>query len=211
MSGITKLIPKVFAPTWRFKDLKWKPKNIGGLKKRAAKKRGNRIDSELNGEVLFEKTCPETKLIYKVLHDMKLDIVATQMYVKQGSLKTFLDMVVRHQETGQQYIIEIKRGCEYRRCGTQDGILRFQNKTLNDCLLHQHQMQVLIGRWLFGDENRTGVLLIYVNETRVEVLQEYEFEVELLQAGKNELMKSATQKQKRRVYYRSKRKLIPSV
>ena len=40
--GITKLIKNVFAPSWKYKLLKNIPKNVGGLKKRAAKNRGKK-------------------------------------------------------------------------------------------------------------------------------------------------------------------------
>ncbi len=204
--GITKLIPRVFAPSWNFKKLKRKPRNIGGLKKRAAKARGNRIDQELKNDVNESDSCIETKLIRNMLDERCLDIDKCQVLVTKKNLKTFLDMVVTHRETRQKFILEIKRGCIYRSCATVDGKLRFQTKDLNDCLLRQHELQVLIGRWMYQHEHDHGVLLLYVNESSVEVIEETHFEAELTPMGKQALLQYALKKQKRKEYSRKNKR-----
>jgi hypothetical protein len=219
MPGITKLIPQVFCPGFKFKHLVHKPQNPGGLKKRAAKRRGNRLDNELSdnrrlsqfeddcviSNNIIIKECKETKLIRKTLEEMNLEIEDTQVFAQEENVKTFLDLIVKHKETGKKYVVELKRGCEYRRCGTKNGKLLFQTTlTLSDALLYQHQLQVLIGRWLYKHEHDYGVLLIYVNETKVEVLEESDMEAKLLESGKLALLKAANKKQK----LRSKRRKL---
>jgi hypothetical protein len=209
MPGITKLIPQVFCPGFKFKHLLHKPQNPGGLKKRAAKRRGNRLDNELSNNII--KGCKETQLIRKTLDGMNLEIEETQVLAQQENIKTFLDLIVKHKETGKKYVVELKRGCEYRRCSTKNGKLLFQNPTsysktsassptlpLSDALLYQHQLQVLIGRWLYKHDHDYGVLLIYVNETKVELFEESDMEAKLLDSGKLALLKAANKKQKLR-------------
>jgi hypothetical protein len=200
MPGITKLIPQVFCPGFKFKNLVKKPLNPGGLKKRAAKKRGNRLDNELANNIT-NKTCKETKLIRQCLEEMKLEIESTQVLAQEQNVKTFVDLIVKHKETNKRYIVELKRGCEYRRCGTKDGKLLYQtqNNILTNALLYQHQLQVLIGRWLYKHEHDYGVLLIYVNDTKVELFQESDMEAKLLDCGKKAILAAATKKQKRKV------------
>jgi len=195
--GITNLIPKVFAPSWKFKKLKQIPRNTGGLKKRAAKIRGKRLDKELKNNVT-KNICPETKNVRILLDSMELDIEATQVLAQRKDLKTFLDMIVIHRETHKKFIVELKRGCKYRRCATSDGKLLHQTSNLTDCLLYQHQLQTLIGRWLAGHEYDYGVLLIYVNEEEIEMFQECDFVAELSELGKQSLLQYACKKQKRK-------------
>ncbi len=199
MPGITKLIPKVFCPSFKFKNLVKKPQNTGGLKKRAAKKRGNRLDNELSNNIIL-KTCKETRLIRECLKEMKLEIELTQVLAQEQNVKTFLDLIVKHSESGKRYVVELKRGCEYRRCGTKNGTLLFQTSCLSDAPLYQHQLQVLIGRWLYKHEHDYGVLLIYVNETKVEVFQESDMDTKLLNSGKVALLAAATKKRKQKMY-----------
>lgn len=194
--GITKLIKTTFAPTWKYKKLLHLPKNVGGLKKRAAKTRGNRIDAELaSGQTV--KTCLETRTIRDHLTSMNMQIVKCQVSVKNANLMTFIDMLVRD-NTGKMFVVEVKRGAHYKKCCTQAGTLCFQRKTLSDCLLYQHQLQALIGRWLANEETNWGVMLIYVTDDTINIYRETDFEAELLQSGKDAIVKAATRKRKLR-------------
>jgi hypothetical protein len=202
--GITKLIPRVFAPSYRFKSLKV-PRNPGGLKKRAAKRRGKRLDAELASDQQT-RTCAETKLIRTTLDSLQLDIVETQKMVQHQQLKTFLDLVVKHRITNKSFVVEIKRGCHYRRCATPTGKLLHQTSVLSDCLLYHHQLQALIGRWIAQQEVNWGVILIYVDQEKVEIFKDAEFEARLTDAGKTALLTACAKKQKARSAKRRKLK-----
>jgi hypothetical protein len=189
--GITKLIRKVFAPTWRYKALKNKPRNVGGLKKRAACRRGKRIDRELAGNVRG-KALPETQRIQNWLHANDYKILNTQVLAKKHGLLTYLDLLVSDPQ-GRRIIIEVKRGCKYKACS--NGSLLYQREPgLPNCLFFQHQLQVLISRWLFDET--AHVALIYVDDESLEVYYEDDFCAALTPAGKAALVSAGGQRHK---------------
>ena len=207
--GITKLINSVFAPSWKYKLLKNIPKNVGGLKKRAAKNRGKKIDSELIAfhisNKITNKMTLETKLILETFKKMNLIILDTQVMAKNNNLKTFIDLIVQDTLTLKKYVVEIKRGCAYRECTTKNGILLHQNKsTISNCLLHQHQLQALIGRWLLKSQSESdyGLFLIYVDEQDILVYDETMFVANLTEAGENAMIKAAQVKSKRKATFK---------
>lgn len=189
MVGITKLIRKLFAPQWRYRALRV-AKNPGGLKKAAAKRRGKRVDRELllcaqGAEP--KRACPETRAVLKLFAAEGYRIVGAQHKVQLGRLTTFLDLVVSDAE-GRLFVVEIKRGCHYR--NESNGLLRFHESTPNS-LLCQHQLQCAIGRWMYEQQHSAtgvGCLLIYVQDSDIDVYDEEEFEVHLGEPAKSALL-----------------------
>lgn len=188
--GIHKTIKNIFAPFYNYKNLKNKPTNIGGLNLRQAKKKGKLIDRQLSSS---NKTslCKETKALLAKLKELNLSIIETQYTVanEETRLATQIDMIVKHKETSVIYLIETKYSCAYRNCFIEN--LQFQTTKVNDSLLHQHQLQILIGRWLYNALN-VGVLLIYINtDLSIDIITEDQFEAKLTIDGINALKKNA--------------------
>lgn len=185
MLGITKIIKKIFVPSFKFKNLQKVPKNVGGLKKRAACRRGKLIDTQLSQYLLIKnqnKFCQETNLIIEKLKELNLVLIKTQFYVTDDDLKlcTFIDLIAFDIKNQQEMIIEIKRGCHYRLCATQDGQMKFQNPGTTDCLQNQHQLQALLGKMLYQkkfQEIKTSCCLIYVDEKECQYIPEADFNV----------------------------------
>lgn len=205
MVGITEVIKKKFAPTYKYKKLISVPKNPGGLKKRAAQRRGKRLDLEIfniSKDKLQRKPCAETKNLLNKLKEMDLEIVESQKYVALNHLNTYIDLIVKD-KSNKLYICEIKRGCHYRLCSTKDGKLKYQSKNLSDCPLYQHQMQTLIGRWLYQTSQKTsepiGVLLFYIDESNIEVFTEEQFMATLTQEGCQVLMDMSNNQKTRKI------------
>ncbi len=182
--GICKTIKSLFAPDFNYKLLKNKPLNIGGLPFRVAKRKGKLIDKQLSKETLSsKKKCNEVKALLNKFDELGLEILNSQFVVanEETRLATQIDLILFHKETKITYLTEIKYSCHYRHCFIGD--LRFQNNhKINDSLHHQHQLQILIGRWLHGSNNH--VLLIYINtDLTIDVFTEDQFEAKLTMEG----------------------------
>ena len=186
MRGITKAIKTTFAPHWKFKQLQHVPRNVGGLRKRAACRRGKLLDRELSQFALTgpdASFCAETQLVIAKLNELRLTLTHTQVYVSDADWKlcTHIDLLAVDQTTGQHVVIETKRGCHYRRCSTKSGSLKFHDAHVTDCLENQHQLQALLGKMLFERTHATHstCCLIYVNEEKCECISEPDFKVQV--------------------------------
>ncbi len=187
MLGITKIIKKTFVPHFKFKNLQNVPKNVGGLKKRAACTRGKLIDRELNQFVVNGQVqssfCTETNLILNKLNELKLKPILSQHHISNANLKmcTFIDLVAICETSCQTMIIEIKRGCHYKLCSTQNGSLRFHDPIITDCMQHQHELQALLSKMLYEIkyEEKCECCLIYVDELKCEYIPENKFAAQI--------------------------------
>ncbi len=179
--GVHKTIKCLFAPCYDFKKLTNKPQNTGGLKLKLAKRRGKLIDKQLSS-IKPCKPIQEVLILKNKFIELGLEIIHSQYVVanEETRLATPIDLIVKHKETDQIYLVEIKYGCHYRSCFVGD--LKFQTKSINDCLLHQHQLQILIGRWLYNKSN-IGVLLIYLDSDQINIYTEDQFEAKLTSEG----------------------------
>ena len=196
--GIHKTIKCLFAPSYDYKKLTKIPKNKGGLSFQKAKRKGKLIDSQISGFFAGTNTkpCKEVLLLLFELSLKNLEIIGTQVTVadETSRLATPIDLVVIDKETLKITVVEIKYGCNYRHCFTIDGALKYQKTNLNDCLFHQHQLQILIGKWMYQKETKQEVnaLLIYINgNDSIDFFTEDKFEAELNQEGINALFSSA--------------------
>jgi hypothetical protein len=119
----------------------------------------------------------ETKLIVAYLSRHHLRPLATQLPVgcPIDRLGTCIDLVCSHTITNEIVLIEIKRGCNYRDCTTGHllhTILDLNGQKVNDCLLHQHMLQLLLSELLFMrtfplETRPHRCLLLYVDHTEV--------------------------------------------
>jgi len=188
MKGITTVIKKVFVPHFKFKKLRNVPKNVGGLRKRAACRRGKLLDKELSE---FAKTglsdlfCVETHLVIEKLTALNLKVIDTQVYVCDTELKicAYIDVLAIDQSSGQHIIIETKRGCHYRLCSTKNGVLKFHGEMVTDCMQHQHQLQALLGKMLYEKTQSVSCVccLMYVDNTNCVNIPEEHFKVQVSQ------------------------------
>jgi hypothetical protein len=177
--GITKIIRTLFAPGFTYGKLKKKPlPKATALSYRQARARGKLIDRQLTKWHLFKSLKGakiETKLLVTYLSNQHLVPIATQLPVgcPVDRLGTCIDLVCTDTITKEIVLIEIKRGCHYRDCTTGQmlrTIVDLDGRPVNDCLLHQHMLQLLLGELLFVRTFPTRphrCLLLYVDTVEV--------------------------------------------
>ncbi len=192
MFGVTKILKKVFAPDYNFKHLIKLPKNKGGLKKKKARLKGKRIDYELtsfvktlNGQIQEDcKFCEETDTIIKKCNEKNIQLLKSQVYTLSlhHKLCTFIDLVGINTITQKIQLIEVKYGSHYRKCCTLNGFLKFQATPISNCLLHQHQIQILLSQFLYNLQHHvtTDCHLVYVNGTEIDWIVHNQFDAKLL-------------------------------
>ena len=176
--GLTKVIKKHFVPSFKYKNMVGRDilLNKSTLSYAKARTRGKQVDAALTQYCTTGKQAsdlPEVHAIVRTLTNRNLELIATQYAVAwpQARLGTQLDLVAKHKETGRIVVIEIKTGCHYRRCSTKQGTiihLGCPEKRVTDAPLHQHQLQVQLGRFLLGKtlnrpEKDFDLLLIYAD------------------------------------------------
>jgi hypothetical protein len=156
--GVTKIIRALFAPDFAYGKLKKKPPpKENALSYRQARARGKLIDRQLTKWHLFKSLKGakiETKLLVTYLSGQHLVPISTQLAVgcPIDRLGTCIDLVCKDTTTNEIVLIEIKRGCNYRDCTTghmMRTIIDLNGHPVNDCLLHQHMLQLLLGELLF--------------------------------------------------------------
>jgi hypothetical protein len=125
--GLTKVIKTVFFPGYKYGKLRG-PRLKGTLKFKSARRRGKTIDHQLGQCVGKQvKTPPrvtsETKLLLDFIKARDYYIETSQQAVgfAPWRLSTSLDLVLRPISVGgsnedHRVVVEVKRGCLYRRC-----------------------------------------------------------------------------------------------
>lgn len=189
--GVTKVIGRYFFPTYVYRHLTNKPPNSGGLSYQQSRIRGNVIDRQLGQCCLSSpgsyntKFLPEVDVFLVECATRGLDLVQTQLVVGSSHwrLATKVDVVLRVRATGAIILVEIKYGCQYRRCATKTGFMRHHRPRINDCKLHQHQLQALLHRTLFlctfpaQNPSTTHCALVYLAGESCEWIDETMFAV----------------------------------
>lgn len=206
MIGVTKIIKKVFVPHFKFRNLLKKPQNVGGLKKRAACKLGKLVDEQLfqisKGKLQEDQQIPETTALLQHLTNLDLSIFQSQVYVSCPKLHlcAYIDLILKNNTTQELIVAEIKTGCHYRLCCTKDGFIKYQEKDITDCMLHQHQLQALLGKTLFESQSKTPIssCLIYVNKTEIIQFNEKDFAVTLTPEAFESIQMLISKKRKRK-------------
>lgn len=197
--GVTKVIKRWFAPKFRFRNIKNRPTTVGGLPFRQARRRGKLLDRQMvayaKSKNIPLKACEETRRLIDYLSEQRLTVVSAQQVVgwSQARLGTCIDLVCTNHL--QEYIIvELKRGCAYRKCHTGERLAFVQAE--NDSLFNQHQIQLLISKILFQKTFNIDakLLLLYIDNEQVLPYDESTFTVKWTESASQILLKSAEMK-----------------
>lgn len=200
MIGVTKIIKRVFVPGFKFKELQRMPRNVGGLKKRAARKRGQKVDDELGqfAKGQIKTFCQETQLIVQKLTEMNIELKSSQVYVSNDDMCAFIDLVGFDTVNKRDVVLEIKRGFNYRECCTKNGLMKFQQSSdVTDCLRNQHEMQALLGHYLYNQPDATCGL-VYVDEKSCEFIAKQDFRTSITPEALEAIHQFAKKKQNKR-------------
>jgi hypothetical protein len=187
--GVTTVIQKLFASSYRYGKLQQRHKCQRGLHRRRAVRRGHIVDKVLcrwvNGQHLRCRVV-EPKALINQFELLRWKPVASQLVVawSNARIATKIDLVLYDENQQKLLIVEIKSGCHYRRCSTKNGTLNFIRPVVSDAPIHQHQLQALLGKELFLQtypqwrDRLIESVLVYVSATSdVELITEEEFEV----------------------------------
>lgn len=214
--GITKLLKSVFCPGLTHGKLSCPPSNVGGLRKRSAKKRGINVDREITS-FCNSKTKPillETKHILEFLQQKKMSPLSSQVltYSEKLGVSAVADLLAQG-ENGDHVVIEIKSGCIYRECTRKDKKLS-PILGISQSFLLLHQLQVLVAKTLYKISNPTitvSGILIYTDGEKITAYEEENFLVkQLTPAMLMALSKAAAQVSTRRLKRkRTKKKTQP--
>ena len=183
--GVTKVIRSVFAPTYRFKPLP-RAQCSGGLRLRAAKRRGHAIDAALARWVAvpttYKSALHEPAALIRLFRASGWVPVAAQLVVAwpAARLATRIDLVLYDPSRAVLLVVEIKSGCEHRRIA--HGTLKHLRPALSNAPLYQHQLQALLGKELLihtypkWTPSSVEAVLVYVTATgQVELIREADF------------------------------------
>jgi len=186
--GVTKVIQGVFAPDFRFKKL---PRGhcATGLPKRQAKRRGHAIDRTLdqwaNGLSTSRSRLKEPIALIREFESYGWRPVRSQLTVAwpDARIGTRIDLVLYDATRHKIIVVEVKSGCGYRR--KSHGMLRHLVPRVSNAPLHQHQLQVLLGKELLARTYpawiRTEIecVLVYIaSNGELELLREESFDVQ---------------------------------
>ena len=185
--GLTTVIRAVFAPTYRFKKL-CRTTCPGGLRLRAAKRRGRAIDEALARWVqtptTYRSTLNEPDVLIRLFTGHGWLPVDAQLVVAwpDARLATRIDLVLYDPGRNMLVVVEMKSGCAYRRVA--HGTLHNVVPITSNAPLHQHQLQALLGKELllqtYPKWTRSAVeaVVVYVTTAyQVELVREPDFGV----------------------------------
>jgi hypothetical protein len=186
--GVTTVIKKVFASSYRYAKLPRRSRATG-LPFRKARRRGKLVDGILDKWVRGEKTrcrIAEGRAIIQLFESRHWEPVASQLVVawREGRIATMIDIVLHDVSTDEILVVEIKSGCEYRYLTTGSNLKNLgPSCTVTDAPIHQHQLQVLLGKDLFhrtypSCTKKVQAVLVYAaKDGTLEVLMEEDFKV----------------------------------
>jgi hypothetical protein len=118
--GVTTVIKKVFATTYRYTKLKRGHYSVG-LPKRQAKRRGHAIDAILHkwagGISISRSRLKEPYALIRAFEEHGWNPVCYQLVVAwpTARLATKIDLVLHDSTNNRLIVVEIKSGCGYRR------------------------------------------------------------------------------------------------
>jgi hypothetical protein len=198
--GVTTTIKKIFSPTYSFSKLKRTSKYTRGLTKQKAIRRGHAIDHTLQRwvEGYYTKRFKliEPKAIIKEFEKRCWSPLASQLVVAWpvGRIATKLDLVLHDTKQNHILVVEIKSGCGYRYL--YNGNMLHITPTIDNCALHQHQLQTLIGTQLFKKTYPKCTLpirsvLVYVSlQGTVDIIEESVFNTTYSKAIERALLRT---------------------
>jgi hypothetical protein len=181
------VIKDVFAPGFRYTKLK-RGHCAVGLRKRQAIRRGHAIDRVLDtwasGLSTKRSRIREPKTLIQTFDTHGWIPLSSQLTVAwpEARIATKIDLVLHDAMRDKVMVVEIKSGCGYRR--KSHGMLGHVVPSVSNAPLHQHQLQVLLGKELFARTytkwSRTDIecVLVYIShECEVELIREEAFSV----------------------------------
>jgi hypothetical protein len=199
--GVTTVIKKVFAPSYRYKKLKRGTYSVG-LPNRQAKRRGHAIDGTLdkwaNGLSISRSRLKEPRALINTFEEHGWKPVCSQLVVAwpTARLATKIDLVLHDAAQNKMIVVEIKSGCGYRR--NSHGNLRHILPSVSNAPLHQHELQCLFGKKMLTSTypkwtcaNIVCVLAYVSIDGIVELVMETEFAVQYTQRIENILINTA--------------------
>jgi hypothetical protein len=151
--GVTTVVKRLFAPSYRYTKLKRGHCPVG-LPKRQARRRGHAIDHTLHkwagGQAITRSRLKEPRTLIQTFEARGWTPVCSQLVVAwpAARLATKIDLVLHDRARNKIIVVEVKSGCGYRR--KSHGVMRHIVPTVSNAPLHQHQLQVLLGRMLFA-------------------------------------------------------------
>jgi hypothetical protein len=183
--GLTKTIQTVFFPEYKYDKLRGQRKK-GTLTFKSARQRGKTIDNQLSKCIGQDLKIPpymahETKLLLNFIRSKGFYIEKSQQAVgfAPWRLATSLDLVLRPCSSinDHRIVVEVKRGCLYRRCNIPGKTSQHLQPNVTVSPLHMHQLQVIIGAELLRRTDSTLPIkswLLYVDETELEIVDKFE-------------------------------------
>ena len=198
--GVTTTIKKIFSPTYKFSKLKRNSKYTKGLMKHKAIRRGHAIDHTLQmwteGRYTKRFKLIEPKAIIRIFEDRCWLPLASQLVVAwpTGRIATKLDLVLHDTKQNHILIVEIKSGCGYRNLHN-DNMIHI-SPIINNCALHQHQLQTLIGTQLFKKTYPDCTIpirsiLVYVSlRGEVDIIEESDFKTTYSKTIENVILRT---------------------
>jgi hypothetical protein len=201
--GVTKTIRRIFASTYRFSQLpRRRCLRLAGLPYKQAKRRGHAIDRTLSrwasGQSLARTKIKEPGVLLEIFTVRGWKPVGSQVVVAwpEARLATRIDLVLFDSTTQRLLVVEVKSGCLYRR--QSHGYLAHVQPRVTNAPLHQHQLQVVLGKELLvrtypqWTRSQVDCVLIYVNHhLETEVVEECEFGIQYSSCIRDVLLRTA--------------------
>ena len=184
MRGLTKILPRMFAPRYRWQKVRRSAAYCSGpRRRRCARSHGTKVDQSLRRWVDADpaKLQPDAALLVQEFEQRGWVPLASQLPVWKSSWKlwTKVDLVLQDSRTDEILSVEVKTGCRYRHLGVH--VLRHVTPQVSDCLLHQHQLQSLLAcdmlRETYPRASPCSAVLVYVDGTTVDVYRQEQFSV----------------------------------
>jgi hypothetical protein len=203
--GLTHILPRLFFPKLSLKRLAQRPKNVGGLKKSAARARGRRVDSDLarltREAVLALNATLEARIIFTFIKRMRARVVGAQVKVANAhwDALTYLDLLLKT-ENDENVVVEVKRGCIYRDCRVPKAYSQHLEPQLPVKPRHLHEVQALAGArlWELQEKQKVhDVWLLYVDEATLEFTRRAQFGVRWSESAERAIIHRNKKKKKK--------------
>lgn len=183
--GLTYVLPKLFFPLYKFNRLTPRVSVPSGLRKRAARARGCRVDRDIlalsRTGYLPQNATREALLLDCFFRNQGFFVESAQTPVShnQWRLRSNVDVVLTNTRK-ERVVVEVKRGCAYRHSRVLNATSRFIQPPVAVTPFNIHQLQALTGAKLLELETKQpvhDVWLIYVNDTELNCVRRSQFNV----------------------------------
>ena len=200
--GITKVIRKLYVPNFKYSKLLNRVIVKGGMRRRAAILRGKLLDKEL-GDFFGPHHIPcklkESNGISSWLINNGYTFLHSQFPVRCTHLKiqTKIDLIMC--KNNKVVLVEVKSGSASRNCKSFPLTL-IRGSNIDDCLLHQHQLQCIMSKHMYLQTKRPSddidLILMYVDHKGdVDVISSHAFSIHCLSKGMLDILHEKNKKQ----------------